>query len=467
MDDVDDNDYIEMIRLLLVAADRYAMDRLKLLCESILDDLLDVDTVATTLALADQHNCNNLKDVCIEFIATSDEMDAVMATEDYADLKRNFPYVLLDAFEKASKRHRKVSRYGKKPNPEKATLSFEVTDYSTVKDMAVSKFVRSPTLAVGGHNWAIRFYPNGAKKQSPSIMGNRITVYLEFLGKNCKVRAVYDIRLVNQDTGLRESICSSSVPRMFSNNRRFGPQKRVFMCRRTLEWEQSGYIRDDHFTIECVLTVVNEPKVSNATGRSGIEVPPSDISNHLGKLLQDEERFDVNFIVGGEKIAAHKLVVAARSSVFKAELYGEMKEKGAQCLIVEDMQPDVFRALLHFIYNDSLPDMDDVDDNEYIEMIRLLLEAADRYAMDRMKLMCESILDDHLDVDTVATTLALADQHNCNSLMDVCIEFMATSNEMDAVMATEGYADLRRNCPFVLIDAFEKASKLRVESKHR
>lgn len=124
-----------------------------------------------------------------------------------------------------------------------------------------------------------------------------------------------------------------------------------------------------------------------------------------------------------------------------------MKEKRARRVTVEDMQPDVFRGLLHFIYTDSLPDMDDLSDDDYYEMIRLLLVAADRYAMDRMKLQCESILGEHLDVQTVATTLALADQHNCNGLKDVCIEFIATQNKMDDVVATEGYAE---DLPFCL-----------------
>uniref|UniRef100_A0A0D9X5J7 BTB domain-containing protein n=1 Tax=Leersia perrieri TaxID=77586 RepID=A0A0D9X5J7_9ORYZ len=146
---------------------------------------------------------------------------------------------------------KRVSRYAKKPKSDKATLSFEITNYSTVKNMAVGKFVRSPTFAVGGYDWAIRFYPNGAKKQQ--ITGSSNTVYLEFLTKNRKVRATYDIRLVKQATGSRQGV-------------------------------------------------------------------------------------DLTFIVGGEKIAAHKFVLVARSSVFETELFGEMMEKEAQSLTIEDMQ---------------------------------------------------------------------------------------------------------------------------------
>ncbi|KAF0926885.1 hypothetical protein E2562_027739 [Oryza meyeriana var. granulata] len=59
--------------------------------------------------------------------------------------------------------------------------------------------------------------------------------------------------------------------------------------------------------------------------------------------------------------------------------------------------------------------------------------------MDRLRLLCQSILGRNLDVDNVATTLALADQHNCSRLKDVCIEFITSSNEIDAMVATKGY----------------------------
>jgi speckle-type POZ protein len=55
--------------------------------------------------------------------------------------------------------------------------------------------------------------------------------------------------------------------------------------------------------------------------------------------------------------------------------------------------------------------------------------------------------------------LALADQHNCDKLKDVCIEFIASSDKMDDVVATQGYANLKRSCPSVLVDAFEKRSR--------
>ncbi|KAM3279078.1 hypothetical protein ACQJBY_046402 [Aegilops geniculata] len=128
------------------------------------------------------------------------------------------------------------------------------------------------------------------------------------------------------------------------------------------------------------------------------------------------------------------------------------------------MQPAVFRALLHFIYTYSLPrGGGDLEGDEDIEMVRLLLVAADRYAMDRLKIVCQSILCEDLNADTVATTLALADQHNCHKLKDACLEFIERSddNAMDAMVATQGFKDLKVTCPSLIVDALENRRKLR------
>ena len=44
------------------------------------------------------------------------------------------------------------------------------------------------------------------------------------------------------------------------------------------------------------------------------------------------------------------------------------------CVQIEDMEPKVFQALLHFIYTDSVPEIDDAD---AVGMIQHLLVAAE------------------------------------------------------------------------------------------
>ncbi|XP_039855184.1 BTB/POZ and MATH domain-containing protein 1-like [Panicum virgatum] len=222
------------------------------------------------------------------------------------------------------------------------------------------------------------------------------------------------------------------------------------------EFEASVYLRNDHLTIKCILTV-RKSLVSTTQFVNKIEAPPpsSSITEQLAKLLEAEENVDVTFSVGGDTIGAHKILLAVRSPVFRAELYGPMKESKVHHVTIEDMQPAIFRALLHFIYTDSLPDVDQKTGEYNSDLIWHLLVAADRYAVDRLKSLCETILCKNLDVETVATTLALAQQRNCDRLKDICLDFISSSTVMDAVMATDGYKDLKTTCPSTLIDMFE------------
>ena len=62
-----------MAQHLLVAADRYGMERLKLICESKLSKTLDVETVGSTLDFAERHSCEQLKICCVKYMARNCE----------------------------------------------------------------------------------------------------------------------------------------------------------------------------------------------------------------------------------------------------------------------------------------------------------------------------------------------------------------------------------------------------------
>lgn len=63
-----------MSQHLLASADRYGLDRLRLMCEANLCEVVAINTVATTLALAEQHHCFRLKAVCLKFVAMPENL---------------------------------------------------------------------------------------------------------------------------------------------------------------------------------------------------------------------------------------------------------------------------------------------------------------------------------------------------------------------------------------------------------
>ncbi|XP_044438747.1 BTB/POZ and MATH domain-containing protein 1-like [Triticum aestivum] len=166
-----------------------------------------------------------------------------------------------------------------------------------------------------------------------------------------------------------------------------------------------------------------------------IAVPPSNLHQHLGDLLISIDGADVTFRVGGESFLAHRSVLAAWSSVFRAELFGPMKESGNSLIEISDMESHVFKSLLHFIYTDSLPVPETTDVGETgrdVAMAGHLLVAADRYNIERLKLICEEKLCNLIDSDVVATSLALAEQHGLHRIKEACFEFLASPSNLEA-----------------------------------
>lgn len=117
---------------------------------------------------------------------------------------------------------------------------------------------------------------------------------------------------------------------------------------------------------------------------------------------------DVTFHVGGEMFTAHR------------------------CVLADDMEPRVFRALLHFIYTDTLPEVKEGDDDK-VAVAQGLLVAADRYGVERLKSTCSEMLCTCIDARTAMTLLQLADSHCCRRLKQACIRVI---KDMLAKVAT-------------------------------
>jgi speckle-type POZ protein len=210
---------------------------------------------------------------------------------------------------------------------------------------------------------------------------------------------------------------------------------------------------DDSFQIKCDLTVFKDVRTETLAPPLPLP-PPIDLQRHLGNLLASKMGGDVEFEVDGELFTAHRYVLAARSSVFMAELFGPMEPKATDHghLRIQDMEARVFRCMLHFICTDSLPEIDAPDT---AVMAQHLLVAADRYDLQRLNLICEDMLHSSVDVSIAATTLVLAEQHACQGLKAACFEFRKAPGNLKAVMPSDGFQHRKSSCPSLLEQLLE------------
>ncbi|ERN12389.1 hypothetical protein AMTRI_Chr01g137280 [Amborella trichopoda] len=339
---------------------------------------------------------------------------------------------------------------------------FNITGYSLSKGMGVGKYIPSDTFEVGGYLWAIYFYPDGKSLEDNSTY---VSLFIALASEGTDVRALFELTLFDQSGKNKHKVHShfgrtlESGPYTLKYRGSMWGYKRFF--KRT-SLEASDYLKDDCLSVHCSVGVVRShtegPKLYT------IPVPPSNIGEHFGKLLESGQGADVSFEVDGEIFPTHKLVLAARSPVFRAQLMGPMKDQNTDCIKVTDIEAPVFKALLHFIYTDTLPDMQELtgltSKCATTLMAQHLLAAADRYGMERLRLLCEVKLCEDISINTVATTLALAEQHHCFQLKSVCLKFVALPTNLRAVMQTEGFEYLKQSCPPVLTELLEYVARV-------
>ena len=112
--------------------------------------------------------------------------------------------------------------------------------------------------------------------------------------------------------------------------------------------ETSDYLKNDSLSISCTVGVV----VSSTQGPRlySIPVPESNIGEQFGAILDEGENTDIIFNVGRESFHAHKLVLATRSPVFKAQLFGPLADHNKDLIDVSDIEPPVFKVLSSFSF---------------------------------------------------------------------------------------------------------------------
>ncbi|XP_076906911.1 BTB/POZ and MATH domain-containing protein 3-like [Bidens hawaiensis] len=341
---------------------------------------------------------------------------------------------------------------------------FTIRGYSLAKGMGAGKYISSDTFTVGGYDWAIYFYPDGKNLEDNSMY---VSVFIALAGDGSDVRALFELTLLDQSGKGKHKVHShfdralESGPYTLKYRGSMWGYKRFF--RRT-SLEASDYLKDDCLSMHCTVGVVRNRVEGPKT--LTISIPPSDMGESLKSLLETETGCDIVFRVGDETFKAHKLILAARSPVFKAQFFGLVGNPNMDEVVLEDIEPSIFKAMLYFIYSDTLLDsqlMGSMSKSTSTNIIQHLLAAADRFGLDRLKQLCEAKLCGEVNVDTVATTLSLADQHRCSQLKTICLKF--ASANLGAVMQTEGFKYVEETCPLLLSELLETVASAAVDDR--
>lgn len=120
---------------------------------------------------------------------------------------------------------------------------------------------------------------------------------------------------------------------------------------------------------------------------------------------------DVVIECKGKQYPAHRFILSCRSDVFNRMFRVKMKEMEEGRVTIEDMEPEVLEELLRFIYCSTVSS--DVGDH-CLE----LFEAADRFNIEPLKILCESELVNKVVPENALEMYMTAELHGATLLKE-------------------------------------------------
>lgn len=146
------------------------------------------------------------------------------------------------------------------------------------------------------------------------------------------------------------------------------------------------------------------------------------------RLLYDDKKLcDVTIQIQRERFPCHKIVLSAASKYFEAMFSSGMKEAKADEIVLEDIDADVFRDILGFIYCDE-----NVIKTENVEA---LLHSACRFQIIPLKDKCVEFLEEHVSPENCVGVWAVGRSLMCESLASTSLQFIL--NSFDEVVKSD------------------------------
>ncbi|XP_041493787.1 speckle-type POZ protein-like [Microtus oregoni] len=300
--------------------------------------------------------------------------------------------------------------------------------------------IRSPTFSTGDNNkWCLRVQPKGVDEESSDY----VSVNIELLSSpNSPIKAQIKFWIENAKGEKSEPVTSLKD---FSFRPGYQRGCKLLVRRDFLLDHSRGLLPEDHFILYCMGTLVPYSyRMCDDSSEPRIQVHKCILGDDLGDLWKNSSFTDCCLVVADQEFRAHKAILAARSPVFRAMFEHDTEESRKNRIEIRDLKPEVFKAMMDFIYTGKEPVLHSMAD--------AVLAAADKYGLERLKVMCESALCRDLSVENAAHTLFLADLHSTAQLKTQVLNFITA--HASEVSQTASWKLMVDSCPHLVAEAY-------------
>ncbi|PAV80565.1 hypothetical protein WR25_19109 isoform A [Diploscapter pachys] len=177
------------------------------------------------------------------------------------------------------------------------------------------------------------------------------------------------------------------------------------------------------------------------------------LTTQLCSIRDNEMLCDVTLVANGAKIQAHRLVLAACSSYFRAMFTNEMIERRKKEIEITDVDPNTLEALVNFCYCGEIRISD--------ANVQNLLPAACLLQLSEVQDVCCDFLKKQLDPSNCLGIRAFADTHACRELLRSADKYALRNFQQ--VVGTEEFMSLS----YDLLKEIISSEELHVQSEEQ
>jgi hypothetical protein len=157
-------------------------------------------------------------------------------------------------------------------------------------------------------------------------------------------------------------------------------------------------------------------------------------------LFFQKANCDIQFCFeDGQHIDSHMNILSARSPVFAAMFSHEMKEARTGQVAIQDIRPEIFKELLHFIHFGRTCDPQNAD------TARQLFLAADKYDIVDLKHECVRFLPTQIQINNAIEIMIWADHHSVKDIKEAALEVVVANGK--AICQAVEWEQLTKNYP--------------------
>ena len=220
--------------------------------------------------------------------------------------------------------------------------------------------------------------------------------------------------------------------------------------RATILDKANNLIVNGNLTVYCKIETYKDVKELTGETKTLFDQPFSnkeELVKDFEELFESKKHSDVTFNVGDQEFRAHKTILIARCPVFAAMFDHPTKEKILGVVEIQDINPEVFRELLRYIYTGQVP-LKRMD-----EVVVGLLAAADKYLLDELKLACENFLSFRMSPENCIELLSLSKNNPAHYLREKAVNYVRQFPVQ--VKATAGWKKVVKETPAWIVSIME------------